>query len=64
MNQVFCGEVISGEKKVVVIELSIVEKPSSKTKVNLLREGSRLSSMVESNSKPILRSQLSEITFI
>jgi hypothetical protein len=63
MNQVFCGEVISGEKK-VVIELSIVEKPSSKTKVNLLREGSRLSSMVESNSKPILRSQLSEITFI
>jgi hypothetical protein len=64
MNQVFCGEVISGEKKEVVIELSIVEKPSSKTKVNLLREGSRLSSMVESNSKPILRSQLSEITFI
>jgi hypothetical protein len=63
MNQVFCGEVISGEKK-VVIELSIVEKPSSKTKVNLLREGSRLSSMVESNSKPILGSQLSEITFI
>jgi hypothetical protein len=28
MNQVFCGEVISGEKREVLIGLAIVEKPA------------------------------------
>jgi hypothetical protein len=45
------GEGINGEKKVVLTWLSMVEKPSSKTVVNLFTEESRFEPRAESNSK-------------